>query len=73
MNDFIALGIICLLAGAFAYSVAPGHWQTPMGFAIIVIGFVPAGLVALVLLSNPAVLIPAALVMGFLFAQRRSP
>lgn len=65
----MALAIICFLVGVFVYMMAPSHWQTPFGFTIIVTLIVPAGLVALVLLSNPAVLIPAALVMGFLFAR----
>lgn len=72
MTDFIALGILCLVVGFFAYCAAPAHWQTPLGFLLIAVGMMPAGLLAIVLLSKPAFLIPAALVMGVLLTKLRA-
>lgn len=71
ISDFVALGLFLLAIGFVGYCVAPPHWQTPLGFLLIVVGFVPAGLVALTLLAKPALLIPAALIMGVLMAIRR--
>lgn len=73
MHDFIALGIMCFVVGVFAYCFAPDHWQNPLGFMIIVGAIVPVGFVVLALLSTPALLIPAALVMGVFLVGRRAP
>lgn len=68
MDDFIALGILMLIVGFFAYAVAPPRWQTPLGFALIVC-MAPAGLAAVTLLAQPAVLIPVAFFFGILIAR----
>lgn len=69
MSDFVALGIVAVVVGFFVYAMAPRHWQTPLGFTIIVCAM-PAGFAAVALLSQPALLIPAALFLGILIAGR---
>lgn len=69
MSDFVALGIVAVVVGFFVYAMAPRHWQTPLGFAIIVCSM-PAGFFAIAFLSQPAILIPVALLFGILIAGR---
>ena len=71
ITDFIALGLFMVGIGFVGYCMAPAYWQTPLGFLLIVIGIVPAGLLVLTLLAKPAILIPVAFVMGALMASRR--
>jgi len=71
ITDFIALGLFMVGIGFVSYCMAPTHWQTPLGFLLIVIGIVPAGLLVLTLLAKPAILIPVVFVMGALMASRR--
>lgn len=68
MSDYMALGILLLIASFFVYAVAPPRWQTPLGFALIVC-MAPAGLGVLALLAQPAVLVPVALLIGILLAR----
>lgn len=71
ITDFIALGLFMVGIGFVGYCMAPAHWQTPLGFLLIVIGIVPAGLLVLTLLAKPTILIPVAFVIGALMASRR--
>lgn len=71
LEDFAALGILITIIGFFAYTQAPAHWQTPLGFGLIVFGWVPAGLVVLTLLKHPAIMLPALFILGILVSQRR--
>jgi len=70
IHDFMALAVVMMGIGLVIYCMMPSHWQTPLGFLLIVIGIVPAGLLVLTLLAKPAFLIPAALVMGALMTRR---
>lgn len=71
LEDFAALGVLITIAGIFAYTQAPPHWQTKTGFLLITLGWVPAGLVAIILLKHPLLLVPAVFVAGILFSSRR--
>lgn len=70
IHDFMALAVVMMGIGLVIYCMMPSHWQTPGGFALIVVGIVPAVLVALTIFAQPAFLIPAALVMGALMTRR---
>lgn len=72
LEDFAALGVLITILGFFAYTQAPRHWQTPLGFALIVFGWVPAGLIAIALLKHSAIMAPALFILGILVSQRRA-
>lgn len=71
LEDFAALGVLITIIGFFVYTQVPRHWQTPLGFALIVFGWVPAGLVVLTLLKHPAVMAPVLFILGIVVSQRR--
>lgn len=72
MADFVAILIICLLVAGFGLMAAPDHWQTPLGLLIATAAIVPAGIVVVTALKYPAVLVPAAFLIGVLVTRRAS-
>lgn len=70
MSDYLALAVMAVIVGFFVYAMAPPRWQTPLGLLIIVVAVVPAGLAGITLLSKPAVLIPAAFLLGIFLTQK---
>lgn len=70
-EDFGALAVLMAIAGAFAYTQAPRHWQNLLGFLLIVFGFLPLVLASLVVLKEPALLVPAVFLLGIVMAWRR--
>lgn len=71
LEDFAALGVLITIIGFLVYTQVPRHWQTPLGFTLIVFGWVPAGLIVLALLKHPAIMAPALFILGILVSQRR--
>ena len=69
-EDFGALAVLITIAAFFAYTQAPRHWQGIMGFLLIVFGWVPLALLAILVLKEPAFLIPAVFVLGIVMAWR---
>lgn len=72
LSDFLGLAVLMSLIGCAAYTQVPRHWQGVMGFLIITFGWVPAGLIVICITKAPAVLIPAALVLGLVAIGRRA-
>jgi hypothetical protein len=72
LSDFIGLAVLLSLVGCAVYTQVPRHWQGVMGFLIITFGWVPAGFLAICIAKEPAVLIPAALILGLLAIGRRA-
>lgn len=70
MEAIAASVIMFALIGAFAYCMAPTHWQTPLGFLIIAFCFVPAALAVVAILAYPAILIPAVFILGIMIIGR---
>lgn len=71
-QDLAALAILLTIIGLFAYTHAPKHWQTPLGFLLITFGWAPLGVLAVTLLKHPLLLVPAAFVLGAALIPRRS-
>lgn len=71
IEDIAALAVLCTIAGFFAYTQAPKHWQTTGGFLLIVFGWMPAGILALCIMKQPVILIPAVFVLGVFTAYRK--
>lgn len=65
-----ALVVLMVVLGFMAYTQAPKQWQTPLGFGLIVFGFMPAGLLLVAFFKEPLLLIPAVFILGSLMAKR---
>lgn len=70
LADIGAALVMMFVVSCFIYAVAPPHWQSPLGFLIIMFGWLPAGLVLLAILAQPALLIPAVFILGILMVGR---
>lgn len=71
IEDFAALGVLVTIIGVFAYCQAPKHWQSPMGFLLIVFGWAPVVIIGMCIIKEPVLLIPAAFVVGCVTVSRR--
>lgn len=71
--DLAALCIIITILGFCVYTQVPKHWQTKIGFLVIVFGWMPAALIGFSLFKQPALLIPAALIAGIVINPRKRP
>lgn len=67
-----ALLVLMLVLGFMAYTQAPKHWQTPLGFIAIVFVWMPAGLLLLALFKEPLLLIPAVFILGAVMVSKRA-
>lgn len=70
LTDIGAALVMLFVISCFIYAVVPPHWQSPLGFLIIMCCGMPAGLLILAALAQPAILIPAAFVLGVLAIGR---
>lgn len=70
-SDFIALVILMLFVSACVYTQVRPAWQTPLGLLIIMFGWVPAGIIMLLLIKFPFVTCSVCLFFGAIAAQRR--
>lgn len=71
IEDFAALGVLLTIAGFFAYTQAPRHWQGLGGFLLITFFWVPVAILGICIMKQPVLLIPAAFVLGVFTVSRR--
>lgn len=71
IEELGALAVLCTIAGFFAYTQVPKHWQTLTGFLLIVFGWMPAAILVISIMKQPALLIPAVFVLGVFTAYRK--
>lgn len=71
IEDFAAIAVLCTVIGFFAYTQVPKHWQTLTGFLLIVFGWMPAAILVISIMKQPALLIPAVFVLGVFTAYRK--
>jgi hypothetical protein len=72
LSDFVGLGVLLTIIGAFIYTQVPAHWQSLGGFLLIVFGWLPLGILALCVFKEPVVLVPVLIVAVALIAPRTS-
>jgi hypothetical protein len=72
LSDFIGLGVLLTIIGAFIYTQVPRHWQGLGGFLLIVFGWLPLGLLVICLVKAPVVMVPV-LVVAIAFISPRTP
>jgi hypothetical protein len=70
LSDFVGLGVVLTIIGAFIYTQVPAHWQSLGGFLLIVFGWLPVGILAICLFKAPVMMIPALIVVVALIAPR---
>ncbi len=71
LEDFAALAVLLIIIGFFAYTQAPRHWQTGIGFLLIVFGWIPLAIIGICIMKEPVLLIPAVFVLGVFTAYRK--
>jgi hypothetical protein len=71
IEDFAALGVLLTIAGFFAYTQAPRHWQGLGGFLLITFGWLPVAILGICIVKQPVLLVPAVFVLGVFTASRR--
>lgn len=71
IEDFAGAMVLFTVLGFLAYTQAPRHWQTGLGFLIIVFGWIPAAFIVVSIVKEPVIAIPAAFVIGALTISRR--
>jgi predicted membrane channel-forming protein YqfA (hemolysin III family) len=72
LSDFLGLGVLATVIGAFIYTQVPPHWQSLGGFLLIVFGWLPVGILAICLFKAPVMMVPALIVVVALIAPRKT-
>lgn len=67
----VAIGFAVI--GLLIMTQMPKEWQTPGGYVLVTFGGIPAALLVIATLAQPAILIPAVFAFGVLCATRRRP
>lgn len=71
LEEIAATVVLFSVLGFLAYSQAPRHWQTGLGFLLIVFGWMPVAVLGLCIVKEPVILIPAIFVVGTVMAYRK--
>jgi hypothetical protein len=71
LEEIAATVVLFSVLGFLAYTQVPRHWQTPLGFLLIVFGWMPAAVIVFCIMKEPGLLIPAVFVLGVFTAYRK--
>lgn len=71
-EEIAATVVLFSVLGALAYTQAPRHWQTGLGFLMIVFGWMPVVVLGLCIFKQPGILIPAVFILGAVMAGKRA-
>lgn len=70
LDDFTGLAVLLIMAGVTVYTRAPAHWQCRLGLILLTFGLIPLAIALACILKQPAVMVPAAMVLGGYFTRQ---